>query len=124
MELPAGHVILHGFALRQVSDLILFLTMPHPDSFPPHSPRPDTLPPPSFRDPYVKPKNRPKLIAKSYEFTREQIDEILKDEIREQLDLPPNTEIKLSYKLQEVGGDPLDRFPGYKDVTGITILIE
>jgi hypothetical protein len=63
---------------------------------------------------------KPQFIASQYKLTRKQIDELLTEGVKEALGLH-GKKITLSYDLREVGGDPLDRFPGTKDVVGLTI---
>lgn len=70
---------------------------------------------------YQKPQIR--LEATNYSFTRAQIDELLEFEVRQQLKIPSNKKVKLNWEIREVGGDPLDRFPGHNDVTGLSVTI-
>jgi len=32
--------------------------------------------------------------------------------------------ISVEYMIQEVGGDPMDRFPGHKQVTGVRVTVK
>jgi hypothetical protein len=66
---------------------------------------------------------KPQFIASQYKLTRKQIDDILTESVKEALGLH-GRKISISYELREVGGDPLDRFPGHKDVTGLIVNVE
>lgn len=36
----------------------------------------------------------------------------------------PESRITVDYVIEEVGGDPMDRFPGYKQVTKVRIRVK
>ena len=42
--------------------------------------------------------------------------------IAQDLNVPPH-KVKVNYVIEEVGGDPMDRFPGHKEVTKIQVTI-
>lgn len=57
-----------------------------------------------------------KSTVSTYEFTLEQLRKLIADD----LDCAA-VSIDVEYVIQEVGGDPMDRFPGHKKVTGIRV---
>lgn len=66
----------------------------------------------------------PELVVSEYKLTREQIDSILKIEIRKQLNIPHERILTFDYVLQERSSDPMDHFPGIKEVTGLRIMVK
>lgn len=58
--------------------------------------------------------------ATTYEFSLEDI----KNLITESLSLKQGEKASVDFVIEEVGGDPLDRFPGTKQVTKVRVKIE
>ena len=58
-------------------------------------------------------------IKLSADEAKQAIAEAIKDQ------LPPGFKVKaISFKIEEVGGDPMDRYPGTDTVTGVTVSAE
>ena len=55
----------------------------------------------------------------TYEFSLEQ----MKLLIAADLNVDPNR-VTVTYVMQEVGGDPMDRFPGHKQVTRVEVSVK
>lgn len=55
----------------------------------------------------------------TYEFTLEQMKQLIVAD----LNVDPNR-VTVNYVIQEVGGDPMDRFPGHKQVTKVEVIVK
>lgn len=53
-----------------------------------------------------------------YEFSLEDVKHLICTD----LNVSPNS-VTVEYVIQEVGGDPMDRFPGHKQVTGVRVTV-
>ncbi len=56
----------------------------------------------------------------TYEFTPQEIKQLIIDA----LELNESDTATVNFVIEEIGGDPLDRFPGYNDVTGIQVSVK
>jgi hypothetical protein len=55
----------------------------------------------------------------TYEFSLTEMRELIAADL-----VLPKSQIEVEYVIQEVGGDPLDRFPGHKQVTGVRVTVK
>lgn len=55
----------------------------------------------------------------TYEFSLVEMKALIASDLGQQ-----DSQINVEYIIQEVGSDPMDRFPGHKQVTGVRVTIK
>ena len=55
----------------------------------------------------------------TYEFGLDEMKALIAQDLRVNVD-----RVTVEYVIQEVGGDPMDRFPGHKQVTGVRVTVK
>ena len=54
-----------------------------------------------------------------YEFSLDELKKLIAQDMK-----VPVEAIHVNYVIQEVGGDPMDRYPGIKEVTKIEVIVD
>jgi hypothetical protein len=60
-----------------------------------------------------------KSVNTTYEFTPEDIQELIAEKLEKEQD-----KVSVNYVIEEVGGDPMDRYPGTDTVTKIRVTVK
>jgi hypothetical protein len=55
----------------------------------------------------------------TYEFGLDEMKALIASDLKVHVD-----RVSVEYVIQEVGGDPMDRFPGHKQVTGVRVTVK
>lgn len=55
----------------------------------------------------------------TYEFDLDTMKKLIAEDLKVSVD-----RVTVEYVIQEVGGDPMDRFPGHKQVTGVRVTVK
>jgi hypothetical protein len=55
----------------------------------------------------------------TYEFGLAEMKTLIAQDLKVHVD-----RVNVEYVIQEVGGDPMDRFPGHKQVTGVRVTVK